>query len=93
MAKKLLLLLFVASSVAFSQDLKLSALTVNPELSEGADSPVVWDYHVIFITFEKGSSEGWVIDQDSRLGFPARLSEYISASFKPGLDLGSEFIQ
>lgn len=38
MAKKLLLLLFVASSVAFSQDLKLSALTVNPELSEGADS-------------------------------------------------------
>ncbi len=38
MAKKLLLLLFVASSVAYSQDLKLSALTVNPELSEGADS-------------------------------------------------------
>ncbi|MEE3227142.1 MAG: hypothetical protein VX253_14580, partial [Bacteroidota bacterium] len=38
MAKKLLLLLFVASSVAFSQDLKLSALTVNPKLSEGADS-------------------------------------------------------
>ena len=38
MAKKLFLILNVVCATAFSQNLELSALTVNPELSQGADS-------------------------------------------------------
>lgn len=40
MAKKLFLILNVVCATAFSQNLELSALTVNPELSQGADSVI-----------------------------------------------------
>lgn len=45
------------------------------------NSPVVWDYHVILLAWQKQSREVVVYDVDSRLAYPIELTEYISKSF------------
>ncbi|ORY75379.1 N-terminal glutamine amidase-domain-containing protein [Leucosporidium creatinivorum] len=45
---------------------------------------VVWDYHVVAATVEKDGSQ-WVWDQDSRLGCPVELQEYLETTFRPDL--------
>jgi hypothetical protein len=63
------------------------------KLSED-DSPVVWDYHVIFVVKSLDKQAGSVvIDQDSKLGYPIDCGAYIIKSFQPQRKLLPEYQQ
>lgn len=63
------------------------------KLSED-DSPVVWDYHVIFIVKCVDKSTGSiVIDQDTKLGYPVDFGAYVIKSFQPQRALLPEYQQ
>lgn len=59
------------------------------KLSEG-DDPVVWDYHVVFMTKGEGTS---VIDLDTKLGFPCKFDHYAQSSFQPARAMQSKYRQ
>ncbi|KAI9336877.1 N-terminal glutamine amidase-domain-containing protein [Pilaira anomala] len=47
--------------------------------------PVIWDYHVILYV------EGMIYDYDTVLPFPCNATEYFIQTFKPELNLKSQF--
>jgi hypothetical protein len=44
-----------------------------------ADTPVVWDYHVVLVV--RGDAQWWVWDLDTRLPLPVPLSRWLEESF------------
>ena len=58
------------------------------------NQPVVWDYHVIFLVKGSGrDGSSYVIDQDTRLGFPVSFRQYCDESFPSDVVLESIYRQ
>lgn len=52
--------------------------------SRNPQTPVLWDYHVILLSFDDG---WWVWDLDTVLGLPVHAATYFPATFlPPGVD-------
>ena len=53
--------------------------------SEDPTRPVVWDYHVVLWIGPKSDEPGpWILDFDTRLGFPVSAETYLRATFPLG---------
>ena len=58
------------------------------------DTPVVWDYHVIYLHVDKGGDgEVLIYDHDSVLQFPERAAKYLVETFRPSYPLRKEYKQ
>ncbi|RNF26668.1 DREV methyltransferase [Trypanosoma conorhini] len=59
--------------------------------AEGRD-PVLWDYHVIALTLDTAGN-WWVWDYDTLLQFPYPAKGYVSASFRPEMQISEAYRQ
>jgi len=74
--------------------------------SSDPELPVVWDYHVILVRFQRNMSppsagdphmattkrwHGWVYDFDSRRGFISPWEEYVKDTFLPHFLIDNKF--
>eukprot|EP01084_Bolivina_argentea_P226916 383227_1 len=57
------------------------------------DKPVIWDYHVIFLWFNKQNPiKSLIFDLDTTLSFPCLIEEYIKKAFQyPQLQLKDQY--
>ncbi|CAK8698011.1 protein N-terminal glutamine amidohydrolase-like [Clavelina lepadiformis] len=58
--------------------------------------PVIWDYHALLLFVEGSEYEGehaYILDLDSVLPFPTKLSIYCQEAFRPDILLKTEFKQ
>mmetsp|Transcript_28525 Transcript_28525/g.47903 ORF Transcript_28525/g.47903 Transcript_28525/m.47903 type:complete len:249 (-) Transcript_28525:288-1034(-) len=70
------------------------------KLSASSEEPVFWDYHVIFCISHASdtnnsqkSAERYIVDFDTKLGYPLHIREYLQKSFQPGISLNRPYRQ
>ncbi|KDQ06739.1 hypothetical protein BOTBODRAFT_243436 [Botryobasidium botryosum FD-172 SS1] len=92
--------------VVFISNLSRTVALWQQRASPDPELPVVWDYHVILVRFQRNMSvssadgartaptecwHGWVYDFDSRCGFISSWGEYVRETFLPHFSLDGRF--
>jgi hypothetical protein len=76
--------------VVFISNERRSAPLWNQSMGEDSDTPVLWDYHAIYV--EGDFKNGYcVFDMDSTLDFPVGFKDYFKKTFRPKTALKKEY--